>query len=61
MPLMMTIPSYGSGKSERIEKILAEQWEAIEEYLFGKVDKQSQSLEPALRNATSLRSVLSDK
>jgi hypothetical protein len=37
---LMTIPGYGSGKSERIEKILAQQWEAIEEYLFGKVDKQ---------------------
>jgi hypothetical protein len=36
---LMTIPGYGTGKSERIETILAQQWKAIEEYLFGKVDK----------------------
>jgi hypothetical protein len=36
---LMAIPEYGTGKSERIEKILAEQWVAIEEYLFEKVTK----------------------
>jgi len=36
---LMAIPEYGTGKSARIEKILAQQWVAIEEYLFGKVTK----------------------
>jgi hypothetical protein len=32
---LMAVPGYGKGKSERIEKILREQWVDIEKYVFG--------------------------
>lgn len=36
---LMTVPGYGKGKSERIEKILEEQWVEIDKYVFGTEDK----------------------
>jgi hypothetical protein len=33
---LMGVPEYGNGKSERIETILAQQWQDIEEYILGK-------------------------
>jgi hypothetical protein len=32
---LMTVPGYGVGKSDRIEKILAEQWTEMNAHLFG--------------------------
>jgi hypothetical protein len=36
---LMMIPGYGEGKSDRVENIVEEQWEKIEEYVFGTHDK----------------------
>jgi hypothetical protein len=32
---LLKVPGYGQGKSTRVENLLAEQWAAIEQYLFG--------------------------
>ena len=33
---LLNVPGYGEGKSNRIEKILADQWKEMEEYVFGR-------------------------
>jgi hypothetical protein len=40
---LMTVPGYGEGKSERVEKILDEQWDEIEACFFGKQDTTQSS------------------
>jgi hypothetical protein len=32
---LLNVPGYGEGKSKRIDKILADQWKEMEEYVFG--------------------------
>jgi len=36
---LLNIPGYGEGKSNRIERILADQWKEMEEYVFGPESK----------------------